>query len=193
MIKYPSGGHYVPKEKNVKPRKRIASAANRGMSFEEAINQSNAFYLERDIAVITKRPTPINVVKVDYTHGAKITHAYFEKQSTTDYNGVYKGYYLDFEAKSSKSKTSFPLSNITPHQIKHLERVIRHKGIAFFLIELTSLHEVYYLDAKYVINFYRRGERKSIPYKDIKKYGRLIPPTILPRYHYLKVVDEHLK
>ncbi|MCQ2793775.1 MAG: Holliday junction resolvase RecU [Bacilli bacterium] len=192
MIKYPNGGSFSPTSKKSKPHKHIASAANRGMSFEDAINQSNEFYLERDIAVITKRPTPINVVKVDYSHGAKITHAYFEKQSTTDYNGVYKGRYLDFEAKSSKNPTSFPLNNITPHQIKHLERVLKHGGIAFFLIELTSLHEVYYLSAEYVINFYHHAKRKSIPIKDIKKSGYLIKPTLLPRYHYLAVVDKLL-
>jgi recombination protein U len=82
------------------------------MGFEADINESNAYYLEHDLCLVTKRPTPINVVKVDYTHGAKITQAYFETQSTTDYNGVYQGHYLDFEAKSTQSKTSFPLHNI---------------------------------------------------------------------------------
>ncbi|MCQ2792210.1 MAG: Holliday junction resolvase RecU [Bacilli bacterium] len=194
MIKYPNGSNYTSKEKSKKKTHRhLVSASNRGMLFEDAINKSNEFYIERDVAVITKRPTPINVVKVDYTKGAKIINAYFEKQSTTDYNGVYKGHYLDFEAKSTKIKTSFPLNNITSHQIKHLERVIRHHGIAFFLIEFASLHEVYYLDAQYVIDYYRHEKRKSIPLADIKKYGHLIKRRFCPIYHYLEIVDQYLK
>lgn len=193
MIKYPNGSEYLTKKKVEKKHRHLASASNRGMAFEDAINKSNEFYIERDIAVITKRPTPINVVKVDYTKKAKITSAYFEKQSTTDYNGVYKGYYLDFEVKSTLIKTSFPLNNITPHQIKHLERVIRHKGIAFFLIEFRSLHEVYYLNAKYVIDYYKKEKRKSIPLSDIRKYGHLIERRFCPIYHYLEIVDKYLK
>lgn len=193
MIKYPNGGSYTAPSKSKKVRRHIISAANRGMNFEDAINQSNQAYLELDVAVITKRPTPINVVKVDYSKGAIITHAYFEKQSTTDYNGVYKGHYLDFEAKSTRNKTAFPLSNITPHQIKHLERVIRHGGVAFFLIEFVLLREVYYLDAQYVINYYRHGKRKSIPLSEIKKVGHLIKPTFKPRYNYLDFAKRYFK
>ena len=56
-------------------------------------------------------------------------------QSTTDYNGVYKGKYIDFEAKSTRKTSSFPLANISFHQIEHLKQVIKHNGIAFFIIE----------------------------------------------------------
>ena len=131
-IKYPGGT--VPAAKKTRTKAKLTIAAgNRGMDFENEINDTNAYYLERDIAVISKRPTPINIVKVDYTHGPKITQAYFEAQSTTDYNGIYKGRYLDFEAKSTHSKTSFPLSNIAPQQVRHLRNVIRHGGHRFFL------------------------------------------------------------
>ena len=36
------------------------------MRFEEAINESNKYYLSRGLAVIHKKPTPIQIVKVDY-------------------------------------------------------------------------------------------------------------------------------
>ena len=133
-MKYPNGKKYV-KSNEVKAEKEhrsLLSAANRGMSLEEDINLSNEYYRDMGIALINKRPTPINIVKVDYSRGARITDAYFEKQSTTDYNGVYKGKYIDFEAKNTKSETSFPLSNISEHQIVHLRNVIKHGGIAFF-------------------------------------------------------------
>lgn len=192
MINYPNGKGYKPSKKTLKRHRHVANAANRGMLFEDAINKSNEFYVKHDIALISKRPTPINVVRVDYSKGAKITDAYFEKQSTTDYNGVYKGYYLDFEAKSTKIKTSFPFSNITPHQIKHLSSVLQHGGIAFFLIEFAAYREVYLLEARHIIASYKTSKRKSITYNDIKRYGYLVPCKYAPRYDYLSVVGKYL-
>ena len=86
--------------------------AHRGMTLESDINSSNKYYLENDIALIYKKPTPIKVVKVNYERN-KITEGYYEVPSTTDYNGVYKGRYIDFEAKETKSKTSFSLVNLS--------------------------------------------------------------------------------
>ena len=193
MIKYPNGKTYISTNTvNNKPKNKKAclTSANRGMGLEHDINLSNDYYKAKDIALITKRPTPINVVKVDYTKGAKITDAYFEKQSTTDYNGVYNGKYIDFEAKSTKKKTSFPLANISKHQIEHLKNVIKHKGIAFFIIEFASFDEVYFLDAQYVINYYENGSRKSIPYQTIKEVGKAIKKGFMPRLDYLPIIKE---
>ena len=79
---------------------------NRGMALEEDINLSNEFYRLNDIAIIHKKPTPITITKVDYTSRleAVIKEAYFKTPSTTDYNGVYKGKYIDFEAKETRCK-----------------------------------------------------------------------------------------
>ncbi len=191
-MKYPNGQEYKQEEKknNKKAGKAILTAGNRGMNLEEDINLSNEYYKEKGICLVTKRPTPINVVKVDYSRGAIITNAYFEKQSTTDYNGVYKGRYIDFEAKNTKSKTSFPLANISAHQIEHLEGVLHHGGIAFFVIEFEAYAEVYLLDASYVIDYYKNGARKSIPYDVIKKEGVLIKQGLLPRLYYIDAINE---
>ena len=190
-MKYPNGKKYV-KSNEVKAEKEhrsLLSAANRGMSLEEDINLSNEYYRDMGIALINKRPTPINIVKVDYSRGARITDAYFEKQSTTDYNGVYKGKYIDFEAKNTKSETSFPLSNISEHQIIHLKNVIKHGGIAFFIICFQLKNEVYLLDASFVIEFYEKGGRKSIPYNIFKEKGVLIKQDYTPRLHYIDAVE----
>lgn len=194
MIKYPNGQKYQPGQKKTKVAHKSkedisASASNRGMNLEEDINLSNEYYVEKGIALITKRPTPINIVKVDYTKGARITDAFFEKQSTTDYNGVYKGRYLDFEAKNTKSKTSFPLSNIEKHQIIHLKRVLEHGGIAFFIIQFQVLGEVYLLDASFVIDFWENGDRKSIPYEVFKNEGVPIKQGFTPRLFYIDAVE----
>lgn len=194
-MKYPNGQEYKPHSSKVrnshKSKAEISlSSANRGMDFEHEINLSNDYYREHDICLITKRPTPINIVKVDYSKGAKITHAYFEEQSTTDYNGVYKSRYIDFEAKSTKNRTSFPLNNITKHQIEHLKLVIKHGGIAFFIINFQSLNKVYLLDASYVISFYEKGERKSIPLECFVSEGIEINQGYNPRIDYIKAIEE---
>jgi recombination protein U len=189
-LHYPAGV-IPPKALKAAPKikRKVASAANRGMGFEKDINDSNAYYLSKDLALVYKRPTPINVVRVDYSHGAKITQAYFETQSTTDYNGVYKGHYLDFEAKSTRSRTSFPLNNIEPQQVTHLRSVIRNGGVAFFLINCYALGETYLLPASYVCDFYDKKPRKSIPVAEIKEHGFLVKEGYHPRYDYLPIVD----
>lgn len=194
-IKYPGGVNPVkeanaPEEKKNRSLARSRSAANRGMAFENDINLSNEYYRSKDLAIITKRPTPINIVKVDYSKGAKIVNAYFEKQSTTDYNGVYKGHYIDFEAKSSHSKTSFPLNNIAPQQVDHLEHVLAHGGYAFFLINFVNLRKVYFVHAKDICSFYREHSRSSIPLAYIEEKGYLVKEGYNPPYDYLPIIDE---
>lgn len=129
-------------------------------TFENDINESNAYYLEKDIAIIHKKPTPIGVVK---QVANKITEAYFKSPSTTDYNGLYAGKYIDFEAKETKNKTSFPLDNIHPHQIEHMRKIVKHKGICFLIIRFVSQMETYLLKAQDFLDFIDNNERKSVP------------------------------
>ena len=193
-INYPGGVKPkadLPRKTATKKKRTLKIAAgNRGMGFEAELNDTNAYYKEKGLAVFTKRPTPINIVKVDYTHGAKITEAYFETQSTTDYNGVYKGYYIDFEAKSIHGKTSFPLSNIPKQQIEHLKAVLAQGGIGFFLIDIVPLEKVYILPASYIIDFYEKRERASIPLTEFPLHGKEVPQKYRPRYDFLPLIDE---
>lgn len=162
---------------------------NKGMFLEDVINNTNEYYRLNNIALIYKKPTPIQIVKLS-TDKKYIEKAFFKEKSTTDYNGIYKGKYIDFEAKSTKNKASFPLANITTHQIEHLKNVLFHGGIAFFIIEFVEHQETYLLDAKFVIEYFEHGSRKSIPYEEIKKIGHLIKRSYLPRLDYLPIVDE---
>ena len=45
------------------------SHANRGMVLEDLINETNEYYLKKDIALIYKKPTPIGISKVKYEDG----------------------------------------------------------------------------------------------------------------------------
>src|SRR5690554_3002864 len=95
--------------------------SNLGVTLESDIEITNEYYLQNNIAVIHKKPTPIQVVDVSYPsrNKAKITKAFYRKPSTTDFNGIYKGYYIDFDAKETTSKTSMPFANIHKHQMNH--------------------------------------------------------------------------
>lgn len=164
---------------------------NRGMTLETELNQSNEYYIETSKAFIYKKPTPIKIVKVDYPSRDKavIKEAYFSTPSTTDYNGIYKGKYIDFEAKETKSKTAFALSNIHPHQIKHLENINNNNGIAFIIVRFTTLAETYLITATSFLNFINSNDKKSIPIEYFKENAYLIKDSYKPRIDYLKIVD----
>lgn len=181
--------NYPNKKKKV--QKNEINYANRGMGLEADINNSNKYYLENDIAIIHKKPTPIKVVKVDYNKriNTKITEAYYEIPSTTDYNGIYKGKYVDFEAKETKSKTSFSLNNIHMHQIKHLINVEKHGGISFLIIRFVNLNKTFLLETKYLEEFINNNDRKSIPYSYVELHGFVIDEGYYPRLDYIKILN----
>lgn len=168
---------------------------NRGMNLENDLNITNEYYRDMDKAFIYKKPTPIKIVKVDYQSRnlATINEAYFVEPSTTDYNGIYKGKYLDFEAKETKSKTSFALDNIHPHQIKHLRNIMRHNGIAFLIVRFTNLDDTYLLMAKDFFDFIDNSSRKSIPLSYFQEKAYLIKNKLQPRVDYLEIIDEYME
>ncbi|MFC0559928.1 Holliday junction resolvase RecU [Halalkalibacter alkalisediminis] len=192
-IRYPNGRQFKGPSASKKASQREITYSNRGMTLEEDLNETNQFYLEKKRAVIHKKPTPVQIVQVDYPKrsAAVIKEAYFKQASTTDYNGVYRGHYLDFEAKETKNKTSFPLQNFHDHQIEHMKQVMIQNGIAFVILRFSITDEVYLLDASHLIQFYdqKKSSRKSIRKSDIEKYGYLIKIGYHPRIDYLQVID----
>jgi len=180
MIK---NAYFLNKYKNTK------NYANRGMGLENDINLSNEYYRACDIAYIYKKPTPIKLVDVDYKKNM-IKEAYFLTPSTTDYNGIYKGKYIDFEAKETNSKTSFSLSNIHDHQIKHLIDVLKAGALSFLIIRFNLLNQTYLLKTEDLIYFINNYERKSIPVTFFQSYGTIIDIKYSPRLDYLKTVDK---
>ncbi|MCL2676848.1 MAG: Holliday junction resolvase RecU [Streptococcaceae bacterium] len=195
MIKYPQGTKNLSpnKPKSSTPEKNKVQFGKRGMNFEFEINATNDYYLAHGVAVIHKKPTPIQIVKVDYPmrSRAKITEAYFKQASTTDYSGVYQGKYIDFEAKETQQKTSFPMKNFHEHQIIHMEKVLEQGGIAFVLLHFTALEQTYLLPASDLIDFYHQKKGlKSIPLDYIKEMGHEIMLGKIPRVPYLDIVNK---
>jgi recombination protein U len=189
MINFPikKAPSLVKNEKNMKK-------ANLGMLLEEMINDTNTYYLNKGVAVIHKKPIPIQIVKVNYPSRCEaiITEAYYKTPSTTDYNGVYRGKYIDFEAKETNNLTSFSLNNIHAHQVEHLKQIVSHGGIGFLIVYFKKHDEVFLLPYEVLEGYWekRNTERKSIPYEVFKEKGYLIKVSYIPRLDYLKVLDE---
>lgn len=182
-MRYPSGIN-----KNFVKEKKFD---NRGMNLEDDLNATNEYYLACNIACIYKKPTPIKIVKVDYPnrHEAKIIEAYFKTPSTTDYNGIYKGKYIDFEAKETAS-LSFPLENIHAHQIKHLNVIYSMGGIGFIIVYFSKINEIYLLQIEKLNDFLNNSTRKSIPIEYFKENAYKIEYKFNPRVDYIKIIDK---
>ena len=186
-INYPNG-------EKVHKVKKVSTLA-RGMLFEHELNDANNYYLIQNRAVIYKKPTPIQIVKVEYPKRAraKIVEAYYQAPSTTDYNGIYKGKYIDYEAKQTNA-ASFNFDNISPHQVEHLVRVDKHGGIAFVIIYFKTLDKVILIDIKDFYKLYNdayaNGGKKSLKASDMDSYNGVEAKIgYAPRINYLDAVD----
>lgn len=183
-MNYPNGT-----KKNIKKESPIMGHKNLGMSLENDINATNNYYIENKKAYIYKKPTPIKLVKVDYKKG-EIKEAYFDKPSTTDYNGIYKGFYIDFEAKETKNKKGFPLINIHKHQINHIRNITNEGGICFLIVRFTSFNETFVLMAKDFISYIDINKKSSIPIEYFRELGHKINDKFVPRVDYLEIIDK---
>lgn len=144
---------------------------NRGQMLENMIEAANGYYSWQGKALVQKIPTPVKVLHIDERTG-RITSGFYEKKSTVDYIGLYKGVPIAFDAKQTNIETRFDLSNIHDHQYNYLANFNDNGGISFLIVHFTTLDETYYLPfdtLKYYWNNKLKGGRKSIPYDDIAK------------------------
>ena len=165
----------------------------RGSTLEDMVNRTNEWYLEKNLALMQKIPTPITPVRMDKEH-RQITLAYFDQRSTIDYIGAVQGIPVCFDAKECNTDT-FPLANVHPHQVAFMEQFEKQEGIAFLLISFTHREEFYYLRFSDLEKFWNRaqeGGRKSFRYEELnpayflpKVSGVLIP--------YLQVLQKDLE
>ena len=170
--------------------------SNRGMELEEDINFANKYYLNNDIAVIHKKPIPIQIVEVNYPNraSAMITKAFYKTPSTTDYNGLWNGRYIDFEAKETNSATSFSLNNIHEHQIKHMQKILNHGGITFIIVRFKKIDKTFLLPFKNFTFFYERalnGGRKSIKLSEFEETAFELSFNYKIRLDYLTIIKNN--
>ncbi|PGC22739.1 Holliday junction resolvase RecU [Bacillus wiedmannii] len=164
---------------------------NRGMAFEKLINLANEMYQRRGVALINKRPTPVKVLK---SKGGRVLNGFYEAKSTVDYDGVYKGRAVAFEAKSTQSLTRFDLSNIAQHQLDYLEKAEKMGAVCFFLIEFSKDQTVFLVPASVIQSYVRMSHqpngKKSISRADFNIYGYLVEQTERAPVDYLQYIDE---
>ncbi|PIC95897.1 Holliday junction resolvase RecU [Sporosarcina sp. P26b] len=197
-IRYPNGKKFTPPVSSSKKKNFDYSFSNRGKSLEDELNDTNEYYLAHGLAVIHKKPVPIQIVNVRYParSAAVITEAYFRTPSTTDYNGIWNGYYVDFEAKETKNKTSLPLQNIHLHQVQHMKQVIDQSGLAFFIVNFTLLDRYFLLPFQEFYPLWQRmekGGRKSITLVEIEQRSIEINAGYQPRLDYIQAVADWIK
>ncbi|GER67891.1 Holliday junction resolvase RecU [Weizmannia acidilactici] len=196
-LRYPNGKVYKenPGTYNTQEKQKNILYGNRGMTLEDDLNETNAYYLQEGIAVIHKKPTPIQIVQVDYQSRstAVIKEAYFKQPSTTDYNGVCCGKYIDFEAKETQNHTSFPLHNFHKHQISHMKQVVAQGGICFVILRFAKEEEIFLLESRHLFFYWDRmlaGGRKSIKKEEIEATGYPIPVGYRPRIDYIAILKK---
>lgn len=169
-----------------------SSRGLRGSTLEDLINRTNEKYMENNLALIQKIPTPITPINIDKST-RHITLAYFEQKSTVDYIGVVQGIPVCFDAKEC-AVDRFVLQNIHQHQVNFMERFESQGGVAFFLIYFSHKDEFYYLPFEMLKYFWDRAEnggRKSFLYEELN------PEYILPKKHgilvpYLDMLNKDL-
>ena len=111
----------------------MKSHANRGKGLEKIINATNLKYRKKKLAVIYNLPLPVAI-----TDKGPIPIS-----SPTDYIGCISpnGRGVAFDAKETKSHTSFPLANIHDHQLNFLSYFEKCGGMAGFLIWFKEIDE----------------------------------------------------
>ena len=140
----------------------------RGSTLEDMVNRTNEWYLEKNLALMQKIPTPITPVRMDKEH-RQITLAYFDQRSTIDYIGAVQGIPVCFDAKECVAET-FPLQNIHEHQVEFMKNFEKQQGIAFILIYYSSRNILYYMRFEELYKFWMRaqnGGRKSFRFDEL--------------------------
>ncbi|WP_164219351.1 Holliday junction resolvase RecU [Virgibacillus sp. YIM 98842] len=160
----------------------------RGQAFEYTLDYTNKLYENQGRALINKRPTPMKII--GKTRG-KQHICVFDKKSTVDYDGIYAGCAITFEAKTTEKK-SFPLSMLTEHQVKYLNEAEKQRAISFVIVEMRALRDVFLVPNNMVQKYIRKAEhggRKSIPMDDLEIYAFMVESKNGVPLDYLSAVD----
>ena len=165
----------------------------RGSTLEDLVNRTNEKYLQNNLALIQKIPTPITPINID-KDTRHITLAYFDQKSTVDYIGVVQGVPVCFDAKECHTDT-FPLANIHEHQVEFMRNFEKQDGVAFILISFTHRNEFYYLRFEELYKFWNsklEGGIKSFKYEELDPNFFLTetPGVFIP---YLEALQKDLE
>lgn len=162
---------------------------NRGMMTEAVINATNDHYRRKGLALVTKIPTPIKVVK---QRGGIVTHGFFESPGVLDYLGIVQGLPVTFDAKETKEK-SLPLKNIADHQYDYIADFLKQGGYAFIIAHYAFCGAFYLIPGEYLLECRKKsleGGLKSIPISALPDKYKINSDNLI---EYLPQLNEYYK
>ena len=115
-------------------------------------------------------------------------------EATQDINAEYDKLFRllkdkhESNTEQTNNKTSFPISNVHEHQIKHIRNIYKHGGIVFLIISMNNKY--FMLMGKDFIDYIDNNERKSIPYEYIKNNAIEVNMTLRGLDYLSKLGDK---
>ena len=142
-------------------KKRRNTSNKIGSTFEGKLIKVFDKYREEGRAYIIKIPGEVTIIR----NGSRIVNAiHRQKSDCLDFLGLMPdGRGIVFEAKTTKNKTSFPLSNIQDYQYKLADELLGYVQSVFYIVEFRELNEIYLVHSNKIKEFIKGNERKSIP------------------------------
>ncbi len=160
--------------------------ANRGRALEELLENINAIYRQKGIAVIHKVPTAWLPIR---DRRGKITTAKVDKKASVDFLGVYAGRAVAFDAKHTDGQR-MRWDRLEEHQMAFLDAWAAAGGISFVLVGF-GLQQLYAVSW----DWWRRGYQRHLAGKGMASFttrdldpGWLVTVDRIP-LDYLAVLD----
>jgi len=138
------------------------SHSNRGMEAQNFVFDVVEIYNSKGWAAIQEIAVPTIHTNSGF---------YYNRKSTVDFVGLAYNKHVDFDVKSTKERTRFPLANIEQHQYNWLEMSRNQGSNSFILVNFSKLNEWYVLTFDILKGYWERwkaGGRASIPIADLR-------------------------
>lgn len=150
------------------------SNSNRGMYIEKLIDNSSFYYFEQNILLIEKKHIPFFFSKsIDNNLSGTI------RKSTTDYYGVYQGFYFDFEVKQTNNDFLL-ISQIKKHQLHYLKTVHQFGAISFLLVHFFNHDQIFVIGIIQLLQLIQESKKITIEYCKNNFYeAKVIFPGII--------------
>ena len=167
--------------------KRKNTSNKIGSTFEAKLIRVFNRYRKEGKAYIIKIPGEVTIIR----KGAKIVNAlHRQKSDCLDFLGLMpNGKGIVFEAKTTKNKTSFPLSNIQEYQYKLADELLGYVQSVFYIVQFRELNEIYLVHSNKIKEFINNNERKSIP---VSWFRESENATLMEDLDILKYLNQEL-